>query len=146
MRALSCSQASQPCFAACPQFTPTPTGARSPTHLPAHTHTHTQLRPPPVDVQGLGVAAVQGGAQEEVKLSSWTIVTVLGKFIYLFAASLALGLMFGLFTSWLMKLFKSNSTPQVLPAVRMVRSAAGLLSSLASSLCPCSSSTPQPEV
>ena len=43
----------------------------------------------------------------------YTIVQVLGKFCYLFAASLALGLCFGLFTSWLMKFFKSNSTPQV---------------------------------
>ena len=48
-------------------------------------------------------------------VTMWTIVLVLGKFCYLFAASLLLGLCFGLFTSWLMKFFKSNSTPQVRP-------------------------------
>ena len=63
-------------------------------------------------LQELGLQAGQGQAQGQL-VSSWTIVAVLGKFMYLFAASLALGLMFGLFTSWLMKLFKSNSTPQV---------------------------------
>lgn len=40
------------------------------------------------------------------------IVTVLAKFLYLFAASMCLGLAFGLGTSFLMKTFRSNSVPQ----------------------------------
>ena len=46
-------------------------------------------------------------------LSGGTVATILIKFLYLFAASMILGLAFGLGTSWLMKAFKSNSTPQV---------------------------------
>ena len=41
------------------------------------------------------------------------MVTVLVKFLYLFAASMLLGLAFGLGTSFLMKRAKSNSVPQV---------------------------------
>ena len=44
-----------------------------------------------------------------------TVLTILVNFVYLFAASMGLGLAFGLGTSWLMKFFKSNSTPQARP-------------------------------
>lgn len=46
-------------------------------------------------------------------LNASTVVAILAKFLYLFVASMGLGLAFGLGTSWLMKIFKSNSTPQV---------------------------------
>ena len=46
-------------------------------------------------------------------LNASTVIDILLNFAYLFAASLVLGLSFGLGTSWLMKTFKSNSTPQV---------------------------------
>ena len=45
-------------------------------------------------------------------LHAFMIVTVLAKFLYLFAASMCLGLAFGLGTSFLMKTFRSNSVPQ----------------------------------
>ena len=57
-----------------------------------------------------------GGAQElgsgGQALHATMIVTVLAKFLYLFAASMCLGLAFGLGTSFLMKTFRSNSVPQ----------------------------------
>lgn len=57
-----------------------------------------------------------GGAQElgsgGQALHAFMIVTVLAKFLYLFAASMCLGLAFGLGTSFLMKTFRSNSVPQ----------------------------------
>ena len=46
-------------------------------------------------------------------LHAGLVVTVLVKFLYLFAASMLLGLAFGLGTSFLMKRAKSNSVPQV---------------------------------
>jgi len=46
-------------------------------------------------------------------LHAGLVVTVLVKFLYLFAASMLLGLSFGLGTSFLMKRAKSNSVPQV---------------------------------
>ena len=46
-------------------------------------------------------------------LNAGTVSAILVKFLYLFVASMGLGLAFGLGTSWLMKTFKSNSTPQV---------------------------------
>jgi len=59
------------------------------------------------------------------------IVTVLAKFLYLFAASMCLGLAFGLGTSFLMKTFRSNSVPQARArrprARRTRRTAAGCL-------------------
>ena len=61
-------------------------------------------------VQEMGA---KSGAAEGQLVSLWTIVVVLGNFCYLFVASMVLGAVFGLFTSWLMKFFKSNSTPQV---------------------------------
>ncbi|KAK9803320.1 hypothetical protein WJX73_001939 [Symbiochloris irregularis] len=56
-------------------------------------------------VQDLGVTSAE-------PLHFSTILTVFAKFIYLFAASLLLGLVFGLGTSWLLKVSKANSTPQ----------------------------------
>lgn len=47
------------------------------------------------------------------ELNAGTVLEVLGKFVYLFVASMGLGLAFGLGTSLLMKVFKSHSTPQV---------------------------------
>ena len=69
-------------------------------------------------MQGFGAASGVTTDEDGQAVSLWTIVLVLGKFCYLFLASLALGLCFGLFTSWLMKFFKSNSTPQVPPQSR----------------------------
>ena len=46
-------------------------------------------------------------------LHAGLVVTVLVKFLYLFAASMLLGLAFGLGTSFLMKRARSNSVPQV---------------------------------
>lgn len=46
-------------------------------------------------------------------LHAGLVVTVLIKFLYLFVASMLLGLSFGLGTSFLMKRAKSNSVPQV---------------------------------
>ena len=54
-------------------------------------------------IQELGGADLQG----------WMVLAILAKFLYLFAASLALGLIFGLGTSFLMKTFPLNSVPQV---------------------------------
>lgn len=59
------------------------------------------------DLQELGSA--------EKDLHGSLVVMVLIKFLYLFAASMFLGLAFGLGTSFLMKRFKSNSVPQVSP-------------------------------
>ena len=56
--------------------------------------------------QGLGMDAQQ-------PLRGTTILIVFAKFFYLFVASLLLGLLFGLGTSWLLKVSKANSTPQV---------------------------------
>lgn len=47
-------------------------------------------------------------------LKAAIVADIFIKFLYLFVASMVLGLAFGLGTSWLMKSFKSNSTPQVL--------------------------------
>ena len=56
-----------------------------------------------------GAQELGGGGQA---LHATMIVTVLAKFLYLFAASMCLGLAFGLGTSFLMKTFRSNSVPQ----------------------------------
>ena len=53
------------------------------------------------------------GTKDENSLHGGLVVTVLVKFLYLFAASMLLGLAFGLGTSFLMKRAKSNSVPQV---------------------------------
>ena len=52
-----------------------------------------------------------GAGEKELQAS--LVVTVLAKFLYLFAWSMCMGLAFGLGTSFLMKRFKSNSVPQV---------------------------------
>ncbi len=51
----------------------------------------------------------------EKDLHASLVITVLVKFLYLFVASMFMGLVFGLGTSFLMKRFKSNSVPQVRP-------------------------------
>ncbi len=65
---------------------------------------------------GYGVPGQAPSAQELGSggraLRASMIVTVLAKFLYLFAASMCLGLAFGLGTSFLMKTFRSNSVPQ----------------------------------
>ncbi len=53
------------------------------------------------------------GTMDNNSLHAGLVVTVLVKFLYLFAASMLLGLSFGLGTSFLMKRAKSNSVPQV---------------------------------
>ena len=58
------------------------------------------------------------GTKDENSLHGGLVVTVLVKFLYLFAASMLLGLAFGLGTSFLMKRAKSNSVPQVQQTTR----------------------------
>ncbi len=57
---------------------------------------------------------------ENSGLHAGLVVTVLVKFLYLFAASMLLGLAFGLGTSFLMKRAKSNSVPQVCDSPTML--------------------------
>ena len=57
---------------------------------------------------------------ENSGLHAGLVVTVLVKFLYLFAASMLLGLAFGLGTSFLMKRAKSNSVPQVCPTALLM--------------------------
>jgi len=61
-------------------------------------------------------ALLQELGTSEKNLHASQVITVLIKFLYLFAASMFLGLAFGLGTSFLMKRFKSNSVPQVPPS------------------------------
>jgi hypothetical protein len=63
-----------------------------------------------------GVLQELGSSEKDLHAS--LVVMVLVKFLYLFAASMLLGLSFGLGTSFLMKKFKSNSVPQVLTPLR----------------------------
>ena len=72
-----------------------------------HQHHHTCLR------SSDGAAVQELGTKDENSLRGGLVVTVLIKFLYLFAASMLLGLAFGLGTSFLMKRAKSNSVPQV---------------------------------
>ena len=65
-----------------------------------------------------GTAMQELGTKDENSLRGGLVVTVLVKFLYLFAASMLLGLAFGLGTSFLMKRAKSNSVPQVQPMTR----------------------------
>lgn len=50
---------------------------------------------------------------ETPKMNMATVVTIFGKFLYLFAISLLLGLIFGLFCSLLLKKFNVPHAPQV---------------------------------
>ena len=54
--------------------------------------------------------------EPEGSLGMDTVVAILGKFLYLFAASLILGLCFGLGTAFLLKTLKCQSSPQVHPS------------------------------
>ena len=54
-----------------------------------------------------------GGGERQLRGS--LVVSVLAAFLYLFIASMCLGLAFGLGTSFLMKRFQSNSVPQARP-------------------------------
>ena len=72
-----------------------------------HQHQHTCLR------SSDGAAVQELGTKDENSLRGGLVVRVLIKFLYLFAASMLLGLAFGLGTSFLMKRAKSNSVPQV---------------------------------
>lgn len=60
-----------------------------------------------------GLPQELGSSEKDLHAS--LVIMVLIKFLYLFAASMFLGLAFGLGTSFLMKRFKSNSVPQVPP-------------------------------
>ncbi|CAL8467488.1 g7026 [Coccomyxa elongata] len=64
--------------------------------------------------------AVQELGSSEKNLHASLVITVLTKFLYLFAASMFLGLAFGLGTSFLMKRFKSNSVPQEVALIGML--------------------------
>ena len=46
-------------------------------------------------------------------MNTATVFTIFGKFLYLFAASLVLGLLLGLFSALLLKRFNVSHTPQV---------------------------------
>ena len=52
----------------------------------------------------------------DVELTRTTVFNIFAKFLYVFGASLVVGLTFGLGTAVLLKLLKSNSAPQVTPA------------------------------
>ncbi|EIE24491.1 hypothetical protein COCSUDRAFT_46826 [Coccomyxa subellipsoidea C-169] len=64
--------------------------------------------------------AVQELGTSEKDLHASLIITVLVKFLYLFVASMFMGLVFGLGTSFLMKRFKSNSVPQEVALIGML--------------------------
>ena len=49
----------------------------------------------------------------DVELTRTTVFNIFAKFLYVFGASLVVGLTFGLGTAVLLKLLKSNSAPQV---------------------------------
>ena len=50
----------------------------------------------------------------EPKMNARTVALILGKFLYLFLASLILGLVLGLFSALLLKKYNVSQTPQVL--------------------------------
>lgn len=47
------------------------------------------------------------------QLSPWTVLAILGRFVFLLAASTLLGCVAGLTTSWLLRRLHCESTPQV---------------------------------
>lgn len=49
----------------------------------------------------------------DIELHSTTVFSIFAKFLYVFVASLVVGLTFGLGTAVLLKVLKSNSSPQV---------------------------------
>ena len=57
-----------------------------------------------VPVQRLGI---------EPKMNARTVALIFGKFLYLFLASLILGLVLGLFSALLLKKYNVSQTPQV---------------------------------
>ena len=83
---------------------------------------HTCLRSPD------GAPIQELGTKDENSLHGGLVVTVLVKFLYLFAASMLLGLAFGLGTSFLMKRAKSNSVPQVQQTTRTPHISPSLIS------------------
>lgn len=58
-----------------------------------------------------GVSSLQA-LGSDVELRSTTVFNIFAKFLYVFGASLIVGLTFGLGTAVLLKLLKSNSAPQ----------------------------------
>ena len=50
---------------------------------------------------------------KDIKLQSTTVFAIFARFLYVFGASLVVGLTFGLGTAVLLKVLKSNSAPQV---------------------------------
>lgn len=48
-----------------------------------------------------------------IELQSTTVFSIFARFLYVFGASLVVGLTFGLGTAVLLKVLKSNSAPQV---------------------------------
>lgn len=52
---------------------------------------------------------------ETPKMDARTVGLIFGKFLYLFAASLLLGLVFGLFSALLLKKFNVSHAPQACP-------------------------------
>ena len=49
----------------------------------------------------------------DIELQSTTVFAIFARFLYVFGASLVVGLTFGLGTAVLLKVLKSNSSPQV---------------------------------
>ena len=54
----------------------------------------------------------------EPKMDAATVGLIFGKFLYLFLASLVLGLVLGLFSALLLKKFNVSQTPQVMDALQ----------------------------
>ena len=54
----------------------------------------------------------------EPKMNAATVGLIFGKFLYLFLASLLMGLLLGLFSALLLKNFNVSQTPQVTPPVK----------------------------
>ena len=50
----------------------------------------------------------------EPKMNAATVALIFGKFLYLFLASLLMGLLLGLFSALLLKNFNVSQTPQVI--------------------------------
>ena len=50
---------------------------------------------------------------QDIELQSTTVFSIFARFLYVFGASLVVGLTFGLGTAVLLKVLKSNSAPQV---------------------------------
>lgn len=67
---------------------------------------------------GANVLSVLQRLGIEPKMDAATVGLIFGKFLYLFLASLVLGLVLGLFSALLLKKFNVSQTPQVMDALQ----------------------------